>query len=78
MNDIRLTRAAKTAIRRNMKEMRFYTLTAAVVLALAGCVQIAAPDKPIVINLNIKIEQEVVLRIEGAVKDAIEENSEIF
>ncbi len=78
MNDIRLTRAAKTAIRRNMKEMRFYTLTAATVLALAGCVQIAAPDKPIVINLNIKIEQEVVLRIEGAVKDAIEENSEIF
>ncbi len=78
MNDIRLTRAAKTAIRRNMKEMRFYTLMAATVLALAGCVQIAAPDKPIVINLNIKIEQEVVLRIEGAVKDAIEENSEIF
>ena len=39
---------------------------------------IAAPDKPIEINLNIRIEQEVVLRIEGAVKDAIAENSEIF
>lgn len=78
MNDHRLTRTAKTAIRRNMKGMLFYTLIAASSLALGGCVQIAAPDKPIEINLNIKIEQEVVLRIEGAVKDAIEENSEIF
>lgn len=46
--------------------------------ALTGCVQVAAPDKPIEINLNIKIEQEVVLRIEEAVNDAIAENSEIF
>jgi hypothetical protein len=78
MNDDRLTWIAKTAIRRNMKGIVLSTLSLTTIMALGGCVQIAAPDKPIEINLNVRIEQQVVLRIEGAVKDAIEENSEIF
>lgn len=78
MNKHRLTWTAKTAIRRNMKRKLFVIFTLPLLGAPAGCVQIAAPDKPIEINLNIRIEQEVVLRIEGAVKDAIAENSEIF
>ncbi len=45
---------------------------------LAGCVQIDTPDKPIEINLNINIRQEVVYRIDGDVKKRIEQNSEIF
>lgn len=46
--------------------------------ALAGCVQIKTPDKPIEINLNINIRQEVVYRIDGDVKQRIEQNSSIF
>lgn len=46
--------------------------------ALAGCIQIDTPDKPIEINLNINIRQEVVYRIDGDVKKRIEQNSEIF
>ncbi|NJM50787.1 MAG: YnbE family lipoprotein [Sphingomonadales bacterium] len=61
-----------------MKRIMCIAIAAPALLASGGCVQVAAPDKPIEINLNIKIEQQVVLRIEGAVKDAIEENSEIF
>ncbi|MEE9433042.1 MAG: YnbE family lipoprotein [Sphingorhabdus sp.] len=61
-----------------MKGIASYTLLFAAGIGLNGCVQVAAPDKPIEINLNIRIEQEVVYRIEGAVKDAIAENSEIF
>ncbi|MFN3818081.1 YnbE family lipoprotein [Blastomonas sp.] len=45
---------------------------------LAGCVTIAAPDKPIVINLNINIKQEVVYRLDGKAKAVIDENAEIF
>lgn len=45
---------------------------------LAGCVQIETPDKPIEINLNINIRQEVVYRIDGDVKKRIEQNSDIF
>lgn len=46
--------------------------------SLAGCVTIAAPDKPIVINLNINIKQEVVYRLDGKAKEVIDENAEIF
>lgn len=47
-------------------------------LALSGCVQIETPDKPIEINLNINIRQEVVYRLDGDAKKLIEQNSEIF
>nr|WP_238550594.1 YnbE family lipoprotein [Blastomonas sp. AAP53] len=46
--------------------------------SLGGCVTIAAPDKPIVINLNINIKQEVVYRLDGKAKEVIDENAEIF
>jgi len=45
---------------------------------LTGCVQIDTPDKPIEINLNINIRQEVVYRLDGDAKKLIEQNSEIF
>ncbi|QTD57936.1 YnbE family lipoprotein [Parasphingorhabdus cellanae] len=45
---------------------------------LAGCVQVSAPDKPIVINLNINIKQEVVYRLDGDAKDLINSEAEIF
>ncbi|MBN8846240.1 MAG: YnbE family lipoprotein [Sphingomonadales bacterium] len=46
--------------------------------ALGGCVQIATPDKPIEINLNINIKQEIVYKLDGDAKKLIEQNSEIF
>jgi len=46
--------------------------------ALAGCVTLSAPDKPIVINLNINIKQEVVYRLDGDAKALIDQNAEIF
>lgn len=47
-------------------------------LVQAGCVQIEAPDKPIVINLNVAIRQEVIVKVDDAAKKAIETNSGIF
>lgn len=47
--------------------------------ALAGgCVNVSAPDKPIVINLNINITQEVVYRLDGEAKTLIQDNPGIF
>lgn len=43
-----------------------------------GCVNVTAPDKPIVINLNINITQEVVYRLDGEAKTAIQQNPGIF
>lgn len=45
---------------------------------LGGCISVNAPDKPIVIELNINIKQEVVYRIAKDVENTIEENPEIF
>ena len=51
---------------------------AATGLGLQGCVNVTAPDKPIVINLNINIKQEVVYRLADDAKALIDENPEIF
>jgi len=45
---------------------------------LPGCVQLKAPDKPIEINLNVNIRQEVVVRLEKDVQDLIKKNPGVF
>ncbi len=47
-------------------------------LALGGCVSVNAPDKPIVIELNINIKQEVIYRLAADAGQTIESNPEIF
>lgn len=50
-------------------------------LALTACqptVRVQAPDKPIVINMNVKIEQDVRVRLEKGVEEALEDNPDIF
>jgi len=47
-------------------------------VALGGCVQIATPDKPIEINLNINIKQEILYKLDGDAKKLVEQNSGIF
>lgn len=49
--------------------------------ALAGCsptVKVEAPDKPIEINLNIRIEQEVRVRVERDLEQAIRNDPALF
>ena len=46
--------------------------------ALGGCVQIETPDKPIEINLNVNIKQEVVVRLQKDASDLITSNPELF
>ncbi len=50
----------------------------ALIMASGGCVQVAAPDKPIEINLNINIRQEVVVRLQQDVRELIEKNPGVF
>ena len=50
-------------------------------MAIIGCsptVKVEAPDKPIVINLNVKIEQEVRIRVEREIEDLLADNPDIF
>lgn len=45
---------------------------------LGGCVTVKAPDKPIVIELNVNIRQEVIYRLAADAKNTVEENEDIF
>jgi hypothetical protein len=50
-------------------------------LVVAGCsptVKVQAPDKPIEINMNIKIQQEVRVRVEKDLESAFAEDPELF
>ena len=50
-------------------------------LLLLGCeptVKLEAPEEPIVINLNVKIEQHVRVRIEESAERDIATNPDIF
>lgn len=51
----------------------------AAVLA-AGCipVQIQAPDRPIEINLNVNIRQEVIVRLERDAEELLQQNGDLF
>jgi len=46
-----------------------------------GCsprVKVEAPDKPIEINVNIKIEHELRIKLDKAVEQTLEEHPELF
>ena len=49
-----------------------------ILIATSGCVRISAPDKPIEINLNINVTQQVVYRLDSQAKSLIEKNPGIF
>ncbi|WP_237387595.1 MULTISPECIES: YnbE family lipoprotein [Xenorhabdus] len=49
-------------------------------LALLGCVrlEVATPDKPININMNVKIEHEIHIKIDRQIEDMLKNNSNLF
>jgi hypothetical protein len=53
-------------------------LAAGSVAMLTGCVQVSAPERPIEINLNINIRQEVVVRLQEDARELIESNPGVF
>ena len=70
----------ETAVRPTFAAMRRMLTMAATTLAglTGGCVNVAAPDKPIEINLNIRVTQEVIYRLETSTKQLIQQNPDIF
>jgi len=50
----------------------------ALALPLASCVTVNPPDKPIEINLNVDIRQEVLVRLQEDVQQLIRQNPDAF
>jgi len=54
-------------------------LSAALLSApLTSCISVKAPDKPIEINLNVTIRQEVLVRLQRDVEQLINQNPQAF
>ncbi len=89
MNRLELTRARGLATLPPMSGVRVGSWARALPLAalgmtmlgvsgLGGCVNVTAPDKPIVIELNVNIRQEVIYRLAADAENTIQENEDIF
>jgi hypothetical protein len=48
------------------------------VQACAPTVKLEAPDKPITINLNVKVEHEIRVKIDRDLDELISKDSELF
>ncbi len=59
--------------------MKFYLVVLSCLMV--GCsptVKVEAPEKPIEINLNVKIEHEIRLQVDKDLEDLFEEDSDVF
>ena len=63
---------------RNGAGRAVWAVTMLAIMGLGGCINVSAPDKPIVIELNINIRQEVIYRLAEDAANTIEENADIF
>jgi len=78
LTNANLTNGGRDASRWKMVRTIGLGLLAAAAGVVAGCVQVTAPDRPIVINLNINIRQEVVVRLQDDARRLIQNNPEVF
>jgi hypothetical protein len=63
----------------SMRISRPGLLVAALLSApLGSCISLKAPDKPIEINLNVTIRQEVLVRLQRDVEQLINQNPQAF
>lgn len=62
-----------------MRDSRLLPIaTIGLLLPLSGCISLKTPEKPIEINLNVVIRQEVVVRLQKDVEQLIESNPGAF
>ena len=55
------------------------TILCSAVILLAGCaVKVEAPDKPITINLNVKIEHEIRVKVDKDLDALFSKDSNLF
>lgn len=91
MTSAELTRRSRAATHAGMKDVTVghhckfsghwpvHAILAALgALALSGCISVNAPDKPIVIELNMNITMDVVYKLSGDATKTVDTNKEIF
>ena len=77
MTDEGLTNGGRSPTKADMRSVVIMALIG-VSGMLGGCVTVNAPTKPIQIDLNINVTQQVVYRLDNEAKSVIQQNPEIF
>jgi len=57
------------------------SIVAGLVLIVSGCtprVEVSAPEKPITINLNVKIDHEIRVKVDKELDQVLSSNSGLF
>jgi len=61
-----------------MHRLLLILLMAAFLLNCSPTVKVEPPDKPITINLNVKIEHEIRVKVDKELEDVFSEDSGLF
>lgn len=65
-------------VQKTLQSLSLLSLMAIMLSACAPTVQVAVPNEPITINLNVKIEHEILIKVDKEIDDLFEENSDLF
>ena len=65
-------------LRTDVRTVRQVVVVVSLCIITTGCISLTAPEKPIEINLNINIRQEVLVKLERDVQDLITKNPGVF
>lgn len=79
MNDATLS--FRPDVSRPTLSWRLPLVAAFIALGAAACsptIKVQAPDKPIEINLNVKIEQEIRIKVDRELDDLFANNPDLF
>lgn len=63
---------------KGMRKITFLTVALLLLVACSPRVEVAVPDKPITINLNVKIEHEIRVKVEKELEDVFSKDSGLF
>lgn len=75
---LRNAKASNSCIVKGGVKVKAIAAMAGLLAMLSGCINIQAPDKPIVIQLDINIRADVVLALAEDAANTIEDNPDIF
>jgi hypothetical protein len=66
---------------RNVRMKTMGLMMGGVLVAMGACtprVEVAAPDKPITINLNVKIDHEIRVKVDKDLEEVLSKDSGLF
>jgi outer membrane biogenesis lipoprotein LolB len=65
-------------VRPNMNRLVFSLVAMVLLAACSPTVKVEAPEKPIEINLNVKIEHEIRVQVDKELESLFDEDSDVF